>query len=127
MAKDEGRLAELVRRAAGELGGAVLAFNLVGDGICVGRDSASAVSPEYQAPFPFTGTVKQVVFDIVPLATADDELAAHLGIGESAVEILGEGPDAAPRVVEVLHPEGANPSRLLISSMSMMPAERLRI
>ena len=25
-----------------------------------------------------TGTLKQVVFDIVPLATADDELAAHL-------------------------------------------------
>ena len=26
-------------------------FNEVGDGICVGRDSASAVTPDYTAPF----------------------------------------------------------------------------
>ena len=32
-------------------------FCLTGDGICVGRDSASAVTPEYQAPFPFTGGI----------------------------------------------------------------------
>ena len=30
-------------------------FCLVGDGICVGRDSASPVSPDYTAPFAFTG------------------------------------------------------------------------
>ena len=40
-------------------------FCLTGDGICVGRDSASAVSPEYQAPFPFTGgTIDRVVVDV---------------------------------------------------------------
>jgi arylsulfatase len=40
-------------------------FCLVGDGICVGRDSASPVSPEYTAPFTFTGgTIDKVVVDV---------------------------------------------------------------
>lgn len=40
-------------------------FCLTGDGICVGRDSASAVSPEYDAPFPFTGgTIEKVIVDV---------------------------------------------------------------
>ena len=40
-------------------------FCLTGDGICVGRDSASSVTPEYQAPFPFTGgTIDKVVVDV---------------------------------------------------------------
>jgi arylsulfatase A-like enzyme len=40
-------------------------FCLTGDGICVGRDSQSAVSPEYQAPFPFSGgTIDKVVVDV---------------------------------------------------------------
>jgi arylsulfatase len=40
-------------------------FCLTGDGICVGRDSASAVTPEYEAPFPFTGgTIDKVVVDV---------------------------------------------------------------
>jgi arylsulfatase len=40
-------------------------FCLTGDGICVGRDSASAVSPEYQAPFRFTGgRIDKVVVDV---------------------------------------------------------------
>jgi arylsulfatase len=40
-------------------------FCLTGDGICVGRDSASAVSPEYQAPFPFSGgAIDRVVVDL---------------------------------------------------------------
>ena len=40
-------------------------FCITGDGICVGRDSASAVTPEYQAPFPFTGgTIDKVVVDV---------------------------------------------------------------
>jgi hypothetical protein len=30
-------------------------FALTGDGLCVGRDSSSAVSPDYSAPFPFIG------------------------------------------------------------------------
>ncbi len=40
-------------------------FCLTGDGISVGRDSASAVTPEYQAPFTFTGgTIDKVVVDV---------------------------------------------------------------
>jgi arylsulfatase len=40
-------------------------FCLTGDGICVGRDSASAVSPNYQAPFEFIGgTIDKVVVDL---------------------------------------------------------------
>ena len=40
-------------------------FCLTGDGICVGRDSASAVTPAYQAPFAFTGgTIDKVVVDV---------------------------------------------------------------
>jgi arylsulfatase len=41
------------------------AFCLVGDGICVGRDSASPVTPNYQSPFAFTGgTIEKVVVDV---------------------------------------------------------------
>ena len=40
-------------------------FCLTGDGICVGRDSASAVTPEYTAPFTFTGgVIDKVVMDV---------------------------------------------------------------
>jgi arylsulfatase len=40
-------------------------FCLTGDGICVGRDSASAVTTEYRAPFRFTGgTIDKVVIDL---------------------------------------------------------------
>jgi arylsulfatase len=40
-------------------------FCLVGDGICVGRDSASPVTPEYKAPYSFTGgTIEKVVVDL---------------------------------------------------------------
>ncbi|HEX6237849.1 MAG TPA: arylsulfatase, partial [Acidimicrobiales bacterium] len=41
------------------------AFCLVGDGICVGRDSASPVTPDYKPPFPFTGgQIDKVVVDV---------------------------------------------------------------
>ena len=40
-------------------------FCLVGDGICVGRDGASPVTPDYTAPFRFTGgTIDKVVVDV---------------------------------------------------------------
>ncbi len=40
-------------------------FCLVGDGICVGRDSASPVTPAYTSPFRFTGgTIDKVVVDV---------------------------------------------------------------
>jgi arylsulfatase len=40
-------------------------FALTGEGLCVGRDSASPVSPEYAAPFAFTGgTIDRVAVDV---------------------------------------------------------------
>ena len=40
-------------------------FCLVGDGICVGRDSASPVTPDYEAPFRFAGgEIAKVVVDV---------------------------------------------------------------
>ncbi|WP_261719087.1 arylsulfatase [Streptomyces sp. FZ201] len=40
-------------------------FCVVGDGICVGRDDASPVTPDYDGPFPFTGgTIDKVVVDV---------------------------------------------------------------
>ena len=40
-------------------------FCAVGDGLCVGRDDASPVSPTYAAPFTFTGgTIDKVVIDV---------------------------------------------------------------
>lgn len=40
-------------------------FCVVGDWLCVGRDDASPVSPDYTAPFRFTGgTIDKVVVDV---------------------------------------------------------------
>jgi arylsulfatase A-like enzyme len=40
-------------------------FALTGDGLCVGRDSASAVSPDYAPPYQFIGgTIDRVVIDV---------------------------------------------------------------
>jgi hypothetical protein len=40
-------------------------FCVVGDGICVGRDGASPVTPDYQGPFKFTGgVIDKVVVDV---------------------------------------------------------------
>ena len=40
-------------------------FGLTGDGLCVGRDGNSPVSPEYRSPFRFTGgSIDRVVIDV---------------------------------------------------------------
>jgi len=40
-------------------------FCAVGDGITVGRDDASPITPDYRAPFRFTGgTIDKVVVDV---------------------------------------------------------------
>jgi arylsulfatase len=40
-------------------------FCAVGDGLCVGRDDASAVTPKYTAPYPFAGgRIDKVVVDV---------------------------------------------------------------
>jgi len=50
-------------------------FCLTGDGICVGRDSSSAVTPEYDAPFPFVGgSIERVVVDLSGEPYVDHEL-----------------------------------------------------
>ena len=49
-------------------------FCLTGDGICVGRDSASAVTPQYESPFPFIGgSIDRVVIDLSGEAYVDHE------------------------------------------------------
>ena len=49
-------------------------FCITGDGISVGRDSASAVTPEYTAPFDFTGgTIEKVVVDLSGAGYVDHE------------------------------------------------------
>ena len=49
-------------------------FNMVGDGLCVGRDSASAVTPDYEAPFEFSGgTIDRVIVDVSGDAYLDHE------------------------------------------------------
>jgi arylsulfatase len=54
------------------------AFCLTGDGISVGRDSASAVTPDYHAPFPFTGgTIDKVIVDVSGDRFLDHEAQVH--------------------------------------------------
>ena len=48
-------------------------FCLTGDGISVGRDSGSAVTPAYAAPFPFTGGM----IDRVVVDTSGDRYVDH--------------------------------------------------
>ena len=48
-------------------------------GMDIGRDNGGVVDRVYedQKPFPFTGTINRVVFDITPHVTEDDELHVH--------------------------------------------------
>jgi arylsulfatase A-like enzyme len=49
-------------------------FCVVGDGICVGRDSGSPVSPTYKPPFRFTGgTIDKVIVDVTGEHFVDHE------------------------------------------------------
>lgn len=57
-------------------------FCLTGDGACAGRDSASAVTPEYESPFPFTGgTLDKVVVDVSGEAYVDHEAQVRAWFG----------------------------------------------
>ena len=56
-------------------------FALAGDGLCVGRDSGSAVSPEYKPPFEFRGgTIDRVAIDVSgdPFVDHEKEVLAYL-------------------------------------------------
>jgi arylsulfatase A-like enzyme len=48
-------------------------------GMDIGRDNGGVVDRVYedQKPFPFTGTINKVVFDITPHVTDEDELHVH--------------------------------------------------
>jgi len=49
-------------------------FSLTGEGLCVGRDSGSPVSPDYEAPFRFNGgTIDRVVVDVSGVLYVDHE------------------------------------------------------
>lgn len=51
------------------------AFALTGDGLCVGRDSGSAVAPDYSPPYEFTGgIIDRVVIDVTGEPFVDHEL-----------------------------------------------------
>ena len=50
------------------------AFGVSGEGLCVGRDSGSPVSPDYKPPFTFTGgTIEGVVVDVTGEPFIDHE------------------------------------------------------
>lgn len=60
-------------------------FCAVGDGLCVGRDDASPVSPTYTSPFAFTGgTIDKVVVDVFGERYRDHE--AEVGDGSSLTD-----------------------------------------
>jgi arylsulfatase len=49
-------------------------FSLAGEGVGIGRDSGSSVSPEYSPPFPLVGaTIDRVVDDVAGLPFVDHE------------------------------------------------------
>ena len=53
-------------------------FSLCGEGLCVGRDSADAVSKEYKPPFAFAGgQIAQVQINVSGEAYADLEMQAR--------------------------------------------------
>jgi len=58
-------------------------------GMDIGRDNGLVVDLDYEdkAPYPFTGTVKKVVFDLKP-AIHEDEKALH---EHAAVQAIGQG------------------------------------
>ena len=59
-------------------------------GMDVGRDNGLVVDLDYedQAPYAFTGTVKEVIFDLKPEAQEDEralhEHASHQAVGQGA-------------------------------------------
>jgi arylsulfatase len=54
-------------------------FSIAGEGLNVGRDGGEPVTPDYpgEYPWPFTGTVKQVVVDVTGEVKINHEVEAH--------------------------------------------------
>jgi hypothetical protein len=64
-------------------------FCEVGEGICVGRDSASAVSPDYTAPFRFTGgTIDKIVVDVSGEKYVDHEAQVAVTVRRGCDRLL---------------------------------------
>ena len=73
-------------------------FCLVGDGLCVGRDDASPVTPAYTAPYRFTGgTIDKVVVDVSGERYVDHEAEVR-GWFLRRLNRDGSRPAAAPFV-----------------------------
>ena len=56
-------------------------FSIAGEGLCVGRDSASPVSPDYKPPFAFIGgTIEKVAVDVSgePFVDHEKEVSAWI-------------------------------------------------
>ena len=56
-------------------------FSLSGDGLRVGRDGGSPVSPDYRAPYPFAGgTIERVAIDVSgdPYVDHEKEVLVYL-------------------------------------------------
>ncbi len=56
-------------------------------GMDIGRDNGLVVDLDYEdkAPYAFTGTVKEVVFDLKPATTHEHEKALHQHASNNAV------------------------------------------
>ena len=68
-------------------------------GMDIGRDNGGVVDLSYddRKPFPFTGTVKKVVFDIKPHPTQDDEHELHAGAHGTATPLTQSRPEPVRR------------------------------
>jgi arylsulfatase len=56
-------------------------FSLAGEGVSIGRDSGSSVSPDYDPPFEFRGgTIDRVAIDVTgdPFVDHEKEVLAYL-------------------------------------------------
>ena len=80
-------LVKLVGAKGVKVEGVILvAHDRDGNVMDVGRDHGMTVDPAYRdkAPYPFSGTVKKVVFDMKPVAHDDErqlhEAAQHAGV-----------------------------------------------
>jgi arylsulfatase len=56
-------------------------FSIMGAGITCGYDGASAVTARYRGPFPFTGTIEQVVVDVAPDRPVDYDAEVRASLG----------------------------------------------
>jgi hypothetical protein len=49
-------------------------------GVAVGRDAGAPVTEEYTPPFPFTGTLRRVVYDVSSEHVVDHEAEIRIAL-----------------------------------------------